>query len=368
MQTNRRNWLKQIGLVSAGLSIAPFKTFALPETNLLTPAPTGDSPIRLSANESPYGPSPLARVAMAESINNSNRYNWNTTGDLISALAEKNNVSTDNILIGAGSTEILDSVVRYVAAQKGNFVVANPSYTNWTKAAEKQGLKKTAVPLTKDKKHDLPAMLAAIDTDTRLVYICNPNNPTGTVCEREALLSFITEATKKTIVMVDEAYIDFTDQLSVSVLVTENTNLVVIKTFSKIYGLAGARIGYAMAHPNLINKMNELQSWANGGVSLVSRAGAIASLNDSDFIKQCYTKNEAARKYTIEHMTALGISCIPSHTNFIYFSLANYKKNYSALLKSNNIQGTHIYEEDGKWTRITVGTMDEMKKLIAALQ
>ena len=369
MQTNRRKWLQQIGIVTAGLGIAQFKTFASPTTNLLAFAPPDDSPIRLSSNENPYGPSPLARTAMTESINNSNRYNWNTSGNLISALAKKNNVTDDNILIGAGSTEILDLIVQYFAFQKGSFIVANPSYTSWAKTAEKLGLKKISVPLTKDKQHDLTAMLAAITADTKLIYVCNPNNPTGTICESAALISFIQEATKKVTVMVDEAYLDFTDQPSVSNLVTDNKNLIVVKTFSKIYGLAGARIGYAIAHKDTINHFaDDLQTWANGSVSVVSRAGAIASLTDNDFVSQCYSKNEAARKYTIEQLTQLNITCIPSHTNFIYFSLTNYKKDFLALLKRNNIQGTYIYEEDGKWTRITVGTMDEMQKFITAIK
>jgi histidinol-phosphate aminotransferase len=369
MQTNRRKWLQQIGIVTAGLGIAQFKTFASPTTNLLIFAPPDDSPLRLSSNENPYGPSPLARTAMTDSITNSNRYNWDTTGKLISALAKKNNVTDDNILIGAGSTEILDLVVQYFAFQKGSFIVASPSYTSWAKTAEKLGLKKISVLLTKDKLHDLTAMLAAITTDTKLIYVCNPNNPTGTICENTALISFIQEATKKVTVMVDEAYLDFIDQPSVSNLVTDNKNLIVVKTFSKIYGLAGARMGYAIAHKDTINHFgDDLQTWANGSVGVVSRAGALASLADNDFVKQCYAKNEAASKFTIEQLTQLNITCIPSHTNFIYFSLTNYKQDYFALLKSNNIQGTYIYEEDGKWTRITVGTMDEMQKFITAIK
>jgi histidinol-phosphate aminotransferase len=368
MESNRRLWLKQIGLGVAGIGLANFQSFAFPTKDFSKFTP-GNLPINLSSNENPYGPSPLARTAMTDTINNSNRYNWNTAGNLISAIAKKNNVTDENILIGAGSTEILDLVVQYFAFQKGSFIVANPSYTSWAKTAEKSGLKKISIPLTKDKQHDLAAMLSEISGDTKLIYVCNPNNPTGTVCESEALISFIREATKKVTVMIDEAYIDFTDQPSVSNLVTDNKNLIVVKTFSKIYGLAGARIGYAIAHKETINRIgDDLQTWANGSVSVVSRAGAIASLADNDFVKQCYAKNEAARKYTIEQLTQLNITCIPSHTNFIYFSLTNYKKDFLTLLKSNNIQGTHIYEEDGKWTRITVGTMQEMQKFISAIE
>ena len=212
-------------------------------------------------------------------------------------------------------------------------------------------------------------MLAAIDIDTKLIYVCNPNNPTGTICENAELVSFIKEATKSVTVMIDEAYLDYTNQPSVSNLVTDNENLIVVKTFSKIYGLAGARIGYAIAHKNTINHFGaDMQTWADGSVGVVSRAGAIASLTENDFVSQCYSKNEAAKKYTIEQLTQLNITCIPSHTNFIYFSLTNYMKDFFDLLKSNNIQGTYIYEEEGKWTRITVGTMNEMQQFIKAIK
>jgi len=368
MQTDRRKWLQQIGLLTAGLGVSQFESFAAPKKNLLPAEPAPDGVIRLSSNENPYGPSALARTAMIDSISNSNRYNWNITADLITAIASKNNVAFENILVGPGSTTIIDVVVQSFSYQKGNFVTADPSYSNWSKTAEKLGLKKISVPLTPAKQLDLPAMLAAIDTDTRLVYICNPNNPTGTICENTALVSFIKEATKKATVMIDEAYIDFTDQSSVSNLVADNKNLIVVKTFSKIYGLAGARIGYAIAHAETIKQISELQSWANGGVSVSSRVGAIASLNDDFFLKQCFSRNELVRKYTINKLTQLGITCIPSYTNFIYFSLAGYSKDYFALLKSNNIQGNNIYEEDGRWTRITVGTMEEMQQFIAVIK
>jgi len=368
MPTNRRTLLKQMGLGVITLSVSPFKSFDLPTADFFNFDQPDDGIIRLSSNENPYGPSPLARTAMASSLNSSNRYNWNTTGDLMKAIAKKNKVSDENILIGAGSTEIIDLVARSFASSKGSFVVANPSFTNWAKTAEKLGQKKISVPLTNDKRINLAAMLQAIEPDTKMVYICNPNNPTGTICENGELISFIKEATKRTAVMIDEAYIDFSGDHSVSHLVIENKNLVVVRTFSKIYGLAGARVGYAMGHAETIKQVSQLQSWANGGVSVVSRAGAIASLTDDDFVKQCYAKNEAARKYTIEQLESFNISCIPSHTNFIYFSLANYKRDFFELLKSNNILGTHVFEENGKWTRITVGTMEEMKKFIAAIK
>ncbi len=245
--------------------------------------------------------------------------------------------------------------------------MADPTYSYWSHTAQALGLKKIAVPLTADKRHDLPAMLKAIQPDTRLIYICNPNNPTGTICDREALTAFVQEATKKTLVLVDEAYIDFTKQQSLSALVLENKNLVIAKTFSKIYGLAGARLGYAIAHAATLEQLGQLQSWVNGGVSVVSVAGALASLNDEAFVKDTYTLNEKAKAYTIKEFERFSIPSIPSHTNFLYFSLASYTKDFFEQLKKNNIARTRIYEEQGKWSRITIGTMQEMQRFIGAL-
>jgi histidinol-phosphate aminotransferase len=364
---NRRNWLKQIGLGTIALGFSQFETFANPSADYVLPN-FNKSPILLRSNENPYGPSPLARAAMAKSINSSNRYGWDLSSELISAIAQKNKVADNNIMLGAGSTEILDLVLQYTALKKGNFIMAETTYNYWTAPSEKLGLKKIIVPLTEDKKYDLTAMLEAINPDTKMVYICNPNNPTGTICNREKLVTFIKEATKKVIVFVDEAYIDFTKEQSLSDLVIENKNLIITKTFSKMYGLAGARVGYAISHSTTINELNNLKSSPDSSVSVVSTAGAIASLQDENFVKQVYSNNEEVKKYIIDQLTALNLTCIPSYSNFVYFSLDNYKKDYFKQLEDHNILGTKIYEEKGKWTRITIGTMLEMQLFIEAIK
>ncbi|KQB41657.1 pyridoxal phosphate-dependent aminotransferase [Flavobacterium aquidurense] len=365
---NRRNWLKKVSLGAVGLSIIPFESFANSPAEDYISSNLDKSPILLRSNENPYGPSPLARIAMTKSVNNSNRYGWNLYPELIAAIAKKNNISDNNILLGAGSTEILDLVLQYSALSKGNFIMAETTYDYWTDPSEKLGLKKITVPLTKDKKHDLTAILKAIDSDTKMIYICNPNNPTGTICKRENLVSFIKEATKKALVFVDEAYIDFTKEQSLSDLVLENKNLIITKTFSKMYGLAGARVGYAVANSATINEISILKSSPNLTITVVSTAAAIASLGDQKFIQQVYTANEEVKKYTIDQLTQLNLTCIPSYSNFVYFSLENYKKDYFKQLEDHNIMGTRIYEENGKWTRITIGTMKEMEQFIEAIK
>lgn len=366
MQLNRRNWLKQLGLGVSGIGLANLNTFASPTVDFLNSI-VGDATINLNSNENPYGPSPLARAAMAKSINSSNRYNWQSTTDLVEALAKKNKVSAENILIGAGSTEIIDLVVRLAASTKGNLVKANPTYDNWLPTAKKLGLQAIKVPLNANKELNLDAMLQAITPDTRLVYICNPNNPTGTICAYNKLLNFINEVSKKAIVLVDEAYLDFSKETSLGPLVVGNKNLIVVKTFSKLHGLAGARIGYAIGDATTLEQLGGLQSWVSGSLSVVSAAAALASLTDEKFMAETSALNEQVKKYTIEQLTRLNLACIPSHANFVYFSLANYKQDYFQKLSSNNIIGTRIYEEAGLWTRITIGTREEMERLIAVM-
>lgn len=355
-----------MGLGLAGIGLAQLESVAAPIPDLGITRPF-QLPIKLSSNENPYGPSPLARQAILDNLHLSNRYNWEQMSSLVSALAQKHQVLDHNILLGAGSTEIIDVVARLAALKKGNFVTADPSYPYWTDAAEKLGLKKVAVPATSGKGLDLSAMLKAITSRTRLVYICNPNNPSGTICEHTALVQFIRKVPANTLILVDEAYLDFIDQPSLSNLVTEQKNLIIAKTFSKIYGLAGARIGYAVAHQMVIEQLSTYQSWPNGSVSVVSVAAAYASLMDKNFVTDTFQRNQKVRAYTIAQLEALNLRCIPSSTNFIYFSLENYKKDYFEQLKINNILGTRIYEEQGKWTRITVGTMEEMEAFVKAM-
>lgn len=366
MGTSRRSWLRQMGLGVAGLTIPSLPIIAAPSVEGNKPFADGKL-IRLSSNENPYGPSPLTKKAMSDHVQFSNRYGGDLTNTLIEALAAKHNLSAENILMGAGSTEILDIVARYAAFKGGSFVIPVPTFGFWADMISKTGFKKIAIPLTADKKIDLPAMKAAVQGDTKLVYICNPNNPTGTMCERNELVDFVKEVAEKALVLVDEAYIDFTEQPSLSDLVAEHRNIIIAKTFSKIYGMAGARVGYAIAHTDTINAISGVTTWANGSCSVASVAGAIAALKDEKFVKETYTKIHEVRKYTITEMEKLAIRCIPSNTNFIYFSLKNYGKDYFELLKRNNISGTGIYEEEGKWSRITVGTKEEMQAFIKAI-
>jgi len=361
---HRRAWLRQSSLAIAGLTLAGKLSASAHENPDYFPA----GPIRLTSNENPYGPSPMARKAMADAINGSNRYPWETTNVLRQEIASKYSLGVDNVLMGAGSSEILGLVAIYASFNKGNAVTGAPSFQSWIPVAEKMGLEIVRVPLTREKKLDLPAMLSKINNQTRLLYLCNPNNPTGTTLSSSSLKSFIEEVSAKTLVLLDEAYIEYCDEPTLASMVANNKNLVIAKTFSKIYGLAGARIGYALAHPSTITQLSSVQPWPNATASLVSAAAGIASLRDKDFISSTRKNNSAARDFTIKELNAFGFECIPSHTNFLYYSINKFNGNWPDQLRSRNILTNGFVEQAGKWTRTTIGTMDEMQSFISAVK
>jgi histidinol-phosphate aminotransferase len=358
---HRRDWLKQSSLAFAGFSLTlPASLLAAEKTTRY--GSTGQ--IKLSANESPYGPSLLARKAMSEAIINSNRYPWDVTTQLREKIAAMYGFDKEFVVMGAGSSDILGVVTQLASLQKGNAISADPTFSTWATAAERLGLQIIRVPLTADKRHDLRTMLSRLNSNTRLFYICNPNNPTGTLLPSAEIRDVALEASKQCLVLLDEAYLEYTSESSLAGLVSENKNIIVVKTFSKIYGLAGARIGYAIAHPDTINRMTALQPWSNAGTSAVSLAAALASLDDETFLANSKKWNREANDFTEKELQSIGLSVIPSHTNFIYYSLGNFKGNWQEMLKEKNIITGRITEQNGQWTRTTIGTLEEMRQFI----
>lgn len=351
----RRQWLKQSTMALAAAGFIP-SVFA---GEKIDPLPA--TPIRLHANENPYGPSPRARTAMAAAIMASNRYPWEQTTALREKIGQRYHLSKEHVLMGAGSSEILGLVASFAALQKGNMVCATPTFNLWWSAAQKQGMKIIEVPLTTGKEHDLPAMLNSITPDTRLVYICNPNNPTGTIVATNILQDFIAAATQKALVLLDEAYLEYTEEPSLAPLLSNNRKLVIAKTFSKIHGMAGARIGYALAHPDLIQQLTALQPWTNAGPSAVSVAGALASLDDVDFLHTSKKNNTAVRAFTAAALQSAGLSFIRSYTNFLYYSLQKDRGDFLKTLADHQIRVGRIVEQNGRWARISIGTREEME-------
>ena len=361
----RRDLLKQTALTLAAFSFS--RDLFAAEAEKLIQLPDVDKVIKLSSNENPHGPSPASRKAMMDAVTGSNRYPWDVTTKLREEIGALTGHTKEHIVIGAGSSELLGLTAVWAAMQKGNAVAPDPTFRLWMPAARKTGLDIKLVPLTEKKETDLQRMKEAMNAETKMVYLCNPGNPTGTIIPANELEAFIKEVAPKAIVLLDEAYTEFCDEPSMAHLVNDYPNLVIAKTFSKVYGMAGARVGYVLAHPATVKKLNELQPWANAGASAVSLAGALAAIKDKAFIAYCKKENAAARAIFYKALEQAGIPYIPSHTSFVYFNTANFGKDVKAMLEAKGIVGARTFEEGTKWLRLSVGTQDEMKKAAAAL-
>jgi histidinol-phosphate aminotransferase len=361
----RRDLLKQTALTLAAFTLS--RDLFAAEAEKFVQLPDVEKIIKLSSNENPHGPSPMARKEMMNAVNSSNRYPWDVTTKLREQIASLTGHTKEHITVGAGSSELLGVVSVWAALKKGNAVAPDPTFRLWMPAARKTGLDIKLVPLTDKKITDLQRMKEAMTGQTKLVYICNPNNPTGTVLPANELEAFIKDIAPKAIILLDEAYTEFSNEPSMAHLVNDYPNLVIAKTFSKIYGMAGARVGYALSHPSTIKQLNELQPWPNAGASAVALAGALAALQDKSFVEFCKKENAIAKSIFYKALDQQGIPYIPSQTSFVYFDTTKYSKDVKAILEARNIIGARTFEEGTKWLRLSVGTQDEMKKVAATL-
>jgi len=360
--SSRRQWLRNTATVLTGMSLAP--TLFATEKERYRAAGI----ILLNGNENAYGPSAAARKAMSETLGNSNRYPDDQTSSLKQQIAEFWGVGSENILLGAGSSEFLGLTSLLVSSTKGDIITADPSYRVWSGQAESFGLGFKRVPLANDKTLDFAGMMSAISADTRMIYVCNPNNPVGTYVEDHLLRNFVTECSKKCMVLVDEAYTEFPNLPSLKDVAIKNQNVVIAKTFSKVYGLAGARIGYVIAHPATIQKLAVFQPWPDANVSLASVAAASAALKDQAFVKDCREKIAQAREMCYKTFKELSLEYIPSHTNFILFNIGKIGAGFSEKMKTKNIFVQYRDHFAGKWCRVSMGTIDEMRSFCSALK
>ena len=277
---NRRNWLKSSALLAGGMTVfsgsinsllakpvrmagkklvAESMNLATDESVLL--AAPGPMKARLNANENPFGPSAKAKKAVMDALDTSYQYPSVYTRELVNKIAEYEGVKPENILMGAGSSPLLLASAMYFSEKSGsNIVSGDPTYASLPRGAAEFNTAWTKVPLTADYKLDLDAMEKKVDSSTSLMYICNPNNPTGTVVDTAKLKAFCERVSKKVPVFVDEAYIDYLpDPKAASVMdcINKGQNVIVARTFSKLYGFAGLRVGYIVAQPDLVKALGK---------------------------------------------------------------------------------------------------------------
>ncbi|HEY6070473.1 MAG TPA: aminotransferase class I/II-fold pyridoxal phosphate-dependent enzyme, partial [Chthoniobacterales bacterium] len=306
---SRRHFAQLLGIGAAAAIVRPRITIAKETTTV--PAPTKPGMVRLSANENPYGPSAHAHEAMKNAHGVCNRYPDEANDVLIDKIAKINNCAREQVVLGDGSSEILKLCAEtFTGPTQGKLVAADPTFEALLEYSKGVGAEVVKVPLTSSYAHDLEKMGAAAQKG--LIYICNPNNPTASITPKNDLQDFIAKTSPETMILVDEAYFHYADSPdyeSVIPLVKDHPNLLVARTFSKIYGMAGLRCGYCVAQPDTIKKMHGFQMWDS--VNIMALAAASASLDDEAQVTNGRKMNSEAKSYTLAELEKMGLKSIP---------------------------------------------------------
>jgi histidinol-phosphate aminotransferase len=354
-----------MALVTAGIeALRPYEA-GKPVEELTRELGISDA-IKLASNENPLGPSPLAVEAVRRAAADVHFYPDAAAYRLRERLAAEHGVSTDEVVHGNGSNEILDLLVRTFTTPADHIVFAEPAFVVYRLAAMAHGVPFTAVPL-REFTHDLDAMAAAITPRTKLVFITNPNNPTGTHVGRAALERFLRAVPPEVIVAVDEAYVDYAEAPDFPdgmTLRDTRERLVVLRTFSKIHGLAALRVGYAVAPAPFVDYLFRVrQPFSVGSLAQVA---ALAALDDRDHVTRSVAMNAAERPRVGVALSALGLRCAPSQANFLYFDVGRSARTvYEALLRRGGIGRPLGWPAT---RRVTLGTPTQNDRFLAALK
>ncbi|MCF2942560.1 histidinol-phosphate transaminase [Paenibacillus tarimensis] len=324
--------------------------------------------IKLASNENPFGCSEQAKQAIMSELDNTSLYPDGGAVALTQTLAEHLGVSGDQLIFGAGSDEVILMIARAFLVKGDETVMADETFPQYKHNAEIEHATIVEVPL-RDGKHDLPAMLAKVNERTKIIWICNPNNPTGTIVTREELDAFLSEVPPHVLVILDEAYCEYIGDPSYPDgvdYVKQYKNVIALRTFSKIYGLASLRIGYGIGHPEVIRYVNQVREPFN--TTRYAQAAARASILDTAFIDSCRERNAEGLQYLKEQFDRLGLSYFEPYGNFVMVDVKQPSQAvFDGLLRKGIIARA-------RWTyypthiRITVGSREQNEKFIQALE
>ena len=327
-----------------------------------------DSVIKVASNENPFGPSPLALAAMRKALAGVNLYPDGSAFYLKQKLAAKFGVGPGNLILGNGSNEIIEFLGHALLAPGADVVVSQYCFAVYPIVTKLFGANLITVP-AKNYGHDLPAMLRAITPQTRLVFVANPNNPTGTLAPREELIQFVNEVPDDVLLVMDEAYVEFLDDppdLVPLVRSGARKNLILMRTFSKIYGLAGLRIGYGIADAGLVSALEKIRQPFN--TNLLAQAAALAALDDVEHTRKTRENNLAGLELFARAFRDLKLVFVPSHAYFILVRVGAGSQVFDAMQK----QGVIVRPMGGyqlpEWIRISIGTPQENGRCLGALK
>ncbi|MXW83118.1 MAG: histidinol-phosphate aminotransferase family protein [Rhodothermaceae bacterium] len=356
MSISRRDWLR-LSAVGAALPFLPIPGFATHRR---------DDPIRLHSNENPYAPAQSARTAVLEALNETNLYAGSAVAQNLEAMiAAREGLRPEHVVLGAGSTEVLRMAALAYGLSGGEVVTGYPTYEGMETSAKSIDARVHRVPLKSDKSLDLSAMDMRTTKDVKLVFVCNPNNPTGSICDKEELNDFCLEVSKRCTILVDEAYYELVNHPRYSTavpLVKAGANVIVSRTFSKVYGLAGLRVGYAIARPDIAERLRTHRTPM--AVNILGLRAAIASLNDERFLHYSKTQLEAGRNQITAALRGWGHEVIESHTNFVFFHLGREIEEFQRSMASQGILVGRPFPPFLDWCRLSIGNEEEMARFM----
>lgn len=366
MMTSRRGFLAALAVGAASGVAAPSPLSGLPEAARfeLALVTQQDDLIRLNHNENPYGPSRKALDAVQASIGSVNRYAAAECGPLTERIAELHGAKPGQILLGCGSTDILRMAAFSFLGNGRQLIQASPTFEaieNYARAASAEVI---SVRLARGFAHDLDGMLARADASTTLVYICNPNNPTASLTPRKDLESFIGKLPASTYVLVDEAYHHYAGQSGMYASFidrpVENDRVIVTRTFSAVYGMAGLRLGYAVASPSVVQMMGRFASQDN--INGIAVRAALAALEDVDAVNESIRRNMDNRQEFFNQAMARAMKPIDSHANFVMMNTYYPAEDVIEQFRKNNILIGRSFPAMGTYIRVLLGSTEEMRR------
>jgi histidinol-phosphate aminotransferase len=324
--------------------------------------------IKVASNENPFGPSPLAIAAMQKALPGLNLYPDGNAFCLKQKLAEKLGIETSNLILGNGSNEIIEFVAHALLAPGADVIVSQFCFAIYPIVAKMFGANVITVP-AKDYGHDLPAMLKAITNRARIVFVANPNNPTGTLAPREEVIQFVNDVPDDVLLVMDEAYIEFLpDAVDLVPLIRlgARKNLILMRTFSKIYGLAGLRVGYGIANTELVSALEKVRQPFN--INLLAQTAALAALDDDEHVRKTRSNNFGGLQFFEKSFRSLKLEFVPSSANFILVRVGDGKKIFEAMQKLGVITRPMGGYQLPEWIRISIGTPRENERSLGALK
>lgn len=363
MQLSRRSFFRILGTGAAASTLSPLANVAA--ARMFEPT-RGEAEkfILLNSNENPYGASQKCVYAMQDSVVFANRYPYRQYDELIGKIAEHHGISSEQILLGCGSTEILRVAPETFGGPGRQVMQASPTYEAISHYAELAGSEVVSVPLTKQFAHDLDGMLAKVTPATTLIYICNPNNPTGSLTPRRELEAFIGKLPSNCRVVIDEAYHHFVSPNAPYTSFIDqpmrDARIIVCRTFSKVYGLAGLRLGYAVASKDIVQRM-EPHITEDSINAIATRVGG-AALADSKGTQEAIKKNAAVRQLFLEQAKARNIPAIDSQTNFAMIDTGRPVESIIAHFRKNNILVGRKFAAMPNYLRVSFGKPEEMRE------